>query len=444
MKTVKLYVLPFILALLMLIALGIWANHEMKYARQQALNHMHETSIAVLKSFEGSIRSQVHRGRSATPRLQAILENVVESTGVIFVQVRLQNVTAVSAGEIPVLPEVKPGTVGQQFTSDIFVIWESVRLGECPMQERGKGRRHHGFDREMDLGDLNFGNQEQTLIIGVSDKPYRQTIFEAKKRLQFSGGVGAFAVLVVLGAWCLALRNRFLKESLAATRARSSHLEDLGLSAAGLAHETKNPLGIIRGLAQRIHKEDISPEQIKAISESIMNEVDTASVRLGRFMTYAKSMTPKVRPVMADEFLKHIAGLLQPDCDAAGVKLITRAEPSAIMADKDMLQQVLVNLLLNSLKASTRGSEIEVEIKHVGNKALLTVSDQGAGIPGELISSIFKPYTSGHADGHGMGLAIVKRIVEDHGWEIDLDSEPGSETRFTISQITVSKKGIKL
>ena len=441
MQTIKLYVLPFFLAFLMLIALGIWANHEMNYARQQALNHLHETSIAVLKSLEGSIRSQVYRGRGTTLRLQAILENVVESTGVIFVQIRLQNITAVSAGENPVLPEIKSGTMGQQFTSDIFVLWESVRLGECALQGRCKGRRHHNSGREMDTGDLNFGDQEQTVIIGVSDKPYRQTIFEAKKRLQFSGGSGAFAVLVVLGAWCLALRNRTLKESLAVTRARASHLEELGLSAAGLAHETKNPLGIIRGLAQRIHKEDIGPEQVKTITESIMNEVDTASARLGRFMTYAKSMTPKVQTVMAAEFLKHIASLLQPDCDSAGIKLNTRAEPAAIMADQDMLQQVLVNLLLNSLKASTSGSEIEIEIRHVGSKALLTVSDQGAGISADLMSSIFKPYTSGHADGHGMGLAIVKRIVEDHGWKITLDSVPESGTKATISQIALSEKG---
>jgi signal transduction histidine kinase len=57
------------------------------------------------------------------------------------------------------------------------------------------------------------------------------------------------------------------------------------------------------------------------------------------------------------------------------------------------------------------------------------------------MSSIFKPYTSGHADGHGMGLAIVKRIVEDHGWKITLDSVPESGTKVTISQIALSEKG---
>jgi len=237
------------------------------------------------------------------------------------------------------------------------------------------------------------------------------------------------------------MRNRFLKESLTTTRARASHLEELGLSAAGLAHETKNPLGIIRGLAQRIRKGNISPEEIESISESIMNEVDTASARLGRFMTYAKSRTLQVQPVITAEFLKHVADLLQPDCESAGVRLITRSKSDAIMADPEMLQQLLINLLLNSLQASTDGSEIAIEIQRDGDRALLTICDQGAGIPENLISDIFKPYTTGHSDGHGLGLAIVKRIVEDHGWKITLNSVPGSGTKFTISQIIVSKKG---
>ena len=441
MQTIKLYVLPFFLALLMLAALGIWAGHEKDYARQRALNHMHESSVAVLKSLEGSIRSQVYQGKYARSRLQTILENVVESTGVIFVQVRFQNITAVSAGENPVLPEIKPGTTGQQFIPGIFTLWESVRLGECVMHRKGRGQRHHSRGPGSGIGDLNFGDQEQTLIIGISDKPYRQTVLESKKRLQFSAGSGAFAVLVILGAWCLAMRNRFLKESLTTTRARASHLEELGLSAAGLAHETKNPLGIIRGLAQRILKGNISPDEIESISESIMNEVDTASARLGRFMTYAKSRKLQVQPVMTGEFLKHIADLLQPDCESAGVRLITRSEPDTIMADPEMLQQLLINLLLNGLQASTDGSEITIEIQRDGDRALLTICDQGTGIPENLISDIFKPYTTGHSDGHGLGLAIVKRIVEDHGWKITLDSVPGSGTKFTISQIIVSKKG---
>lgn len=441
MQTLKRYILPSLLALLLLAALGLWAGHELDYARQRALNHLQETSTAVLKSLEGSIRSQVYRGRYARNRLQPILENVVATTGILFVQVRMKNITAISAGEKPALPEIAPASTGQQFIPGIFVLWKSVRLGECVSPGGGRGRRHHGFGRISETADLNFGDREQLLIIGVSDRPYRETIAEAKNRLLFSGGFGALAVLVILGAWFLAMHNRSLEESLAAARARTSHLEELGLSAAGLAHETKNPLGIIRGLAQRIHHENIPPEQVKAISETIMNEVDIASARLGRFMKYAKATVPKIQPVLADTFLRHIGDLLQSDFEAANVRLVTRAGHTAILADRDMLQQVLLNLLLNSLKASAAGSVIEVGITRTDKHAFLTVRDQGSGIPDKLMPGLFKPYTSGDSDGHGMGLAIVKRIVEDHGWEITIDSTPGKGTRITISRIQIAAKG---
>ena len=441
MQTIKVYVLPFFLAFLMLVVLGIWASREMDHARQRSLNHMRESSVAVLKSLEGSIRSQVYQGRYARSRLQPILENVVESTGIIFVQLRFKNITAVSAGENQVLPDIQPGTEGQQFIPGIFVLWDSVRLGKRMMHGRGRGRRHHNQGFGPEAGDLNFGDQQQTLIIGISDEPYRQTILESKKRLQFSSFAGAFAVLVVLVAWCLAVRNRSLKESLATTRNRASHLEELGLSAAGLAHETKNPLGVIRGLAQRIQKENIASEEIATISENIMNEVDTASDRLGRFMTYAKSRTPRVQSVDTTKFLEHIAELLQPDFESVGVKLNVQSASVAILADPEMLQQVLVNLLLNSLQASPAGSTIEMRVELDGDRARLIINDHGAGIPENVRSDIFKPYRSGHSGGHGLGLAIVKRIVEDHGWKITVDSAAGTGTTFTISRIIVLKKG---
>ena len=76
-----------------------------------------------------------------------------------------------------------------------------------------------------------------------------------------------------------------------------------------------------------------------------------------------------------------------------------------------------------------------------GDRARLTISDHGSGIPEDLRSDIFKPYKSGRSGGHGLGLAIVQRIVEDHGWEITVDSTADFGTTFTISRIIVSKKG---
>ena len=102
-----------------------------------------------------------------------------------------------------------------------------------------------------------------------------------------------------------------------------------------------------------------------------------------------------------------------------------------------MLRQVLVNLLLNSLHASSPGSTVTVRMAPKGKKAALTVEDQGDGISPELLPNIFQPYVSENSRGHGLGLAIVKRFVEEHGWNISADSQPHRGTVITISGITI-------
>ena len=103
-----------------------------------------------------------------------------------------------------------------------------------------------------------------------------------------------------------------------------------------------------------------------------------------------------------------------------------------------MLQQLLVNLLLNSLHASSPGGGVTVRMARKGKTAVLTVEDEGSGVSPELLPNIFQPYVSGNARGHGLGLAIVKRFVEEHGWNITVDSQPGRGMAITISGMALS------
>ncbi len=106
-----------------------------------------------------------------------------------------------------------------------------------------------------------------------------------------------------------------------------------------------------------------------------------------------------------------------------------------ILADQEMLRQILVNLLLNSLHASSADGKVTVRMNRKGKRAGLTVEDQGSGVPPELLPNIFQPYVSGNSEGHGLGLAIVKRFAEEHGWTIGVDSRPNRGTAITISGI---------
>lgn len=128
-------------------------------------------------------------------------------------------------------------------------------------------------------------------------------------------------ILAMTFVWIALIRRRTLTAQLAAERLRTAHLEELGLAAAGLAHETKNPLGIIMGIAQQISQRDDIPKDIKLMLEYIMDEVDTASSRLGNFMSFAKPYSPQLAPVDIANLGQEVAEILGPEFEAHNVTL---------------------------------------------------------------------------------------------------------------------------
>jgi signal transduction histidine kinase len=130
--------------------------------------------------------------------------------------------------------------------------------------------------------------------------------------------------------------------------------------------------------------------------------------------------------------------LIRDDMKNAGVVLLTEVDQVKILADKDMLSQILVNLLTNSLRYCHEGGVVKVELKKKrGHVAELLVSDDGEGIPEDILPNIFKPYFTNSASGYGIGLAIVKRIVEQSGWMIKVNSKVGKGTTVIIYNIQV-------
>jgi signal transduction histidine kinase len=218
-------------------------------------------------------------------------------------------------------------------------------------------------------------------------------------------------------------------------------LEELGLAAAGLAHETKNPLGIIMGLSQQIARSpSVTPEN-RVMLGHIIDEVDRATARLGSFMTFAQQREVRATVLEARTVVTKVVEVLKPDFDSAGVSLAVDCPSVKVLADEEMLQQILVNLLLNSLSASSAGMTVTVAVERRGEAARITVADQGVGIAPELLPDIFKPYVSGRPDGHGLGLAVVKRFVEEQGWTIEVASQLQRGTTVTISGIRRSRQG---
>ncbi len=258
--------------------------------------------------------------------------------------------------------------------------------------------------------------------------------------LIFSLSFGFF--IAIITGWYYSVRYKTISGYLETMKSREEEFREFSLIATGLTHETKNPLGIIRGLAQQIFNTENIPKIIRSRAEQIMEQADVTTARLGDFLSYAKVREPKLSPVKIRTLIFHIKELITSDIETANVKFEIICEDTEILADEEMLSQLLMNLILNSLKFVSKGDFIKIILKRNLKKdnASLIIEDSGKGIPEDILPNIFKPYVSKSTSGYGIGLAIVKRIAEKSGWNIKIESKENKGTRVIISNIKLVKK----
>ncbi|MBN1863645.1 MAG: HAMP domain-containing histidine kinase [Victivallales bacterium] len=351
-----------------------------------------------------------------------------------------------------------PGRVNQIFET-LQETSESINYISLS-DTKGKHIASAGYCAHLDNGakfshGKNFIKHEDSVIIrknfpsGTGKPDYTITIsvdtsscFAASDarsnlpKITFIAGSAIFALAFII--WSQFIRIHELGSRLLAEKRKSEFVDELGLAATGLAHETKNPLGVIRGLAQNIADNSKVSVSVRTKAREIMEETDVTTARLGDFLSYARLRKPSPSPIDAQEFITRIAGLLDDDFKNAGIKLVHTVDVPCVMADKDMLSQMLMNLLTNSLKFTPENGRVEILLTPSGGaRATLSVKDNGKGIPAAILPNVFKPYVSGTPEGYGIGLAIVKRIAEQSGWKIKLLSKLDSGTEVTIAGIEV-------
>ncbi len=213
------------------------------------------------------------------------------------------------------------------------------------------------------------------------------------------------------------------------------HLRDLGQAAAGLAHETRNPLGLIRGWTQRLTDSDrCTPEQRRQ-AQSVIEECDRLTSRINQFLEFAKPRRPSLAAVDVEPLVDELAALLEPDLDAKRLRL-DKVGPLAgcrLSADREMLRQALFNLLGNAIHFSPERGCVEIRLVQGHNGSWrMEVADGGPGVAAEHVGSLFTPYFTTRPLGTGLGLAIVRRIAAGHGWEAGYSPRPGGGAIFWL------------
>jgi len=209
----------------------------------------------------------------------------------------------------------------------------------------------------------------------------------------------------------------------------------------GMAHEIKNPLGGLRGAAQLLERE-LPNAELKEYTQIIIGEADRLQSLVDRML--GPNNVPKKHNVNIHQILEHVRQLIQVELpDDAHIHFKLDYDPSLpdIMADSDMMIQIILNITRNAVQALDGNGEITFKtrplrnftIGHTHHRLVLQVDimDNGSGIPEELQEQIFYPMVTGRADGTGLGLSIAQSLINQHNGLIKVTSRP-AETVFTL------------
>lgn len=198
---------------------------------------------------------------------------------------------------------------------------------------------------------------------------------------------------------------------------RAEQLAAVGQLAAGVAHEIRNPLTSIKMLVQAGLEDGVLPAEDLRVIEPEVRRMERS---LQTFLDFARPPKPERRRTGLNDIVRHVIGLIQGRAAKQRVQLTTMLpdEEVWLIADAQQLQQVLINLALNSLDEMPHGGGIQFAVHTFQNEAIIQVADDGPGLSREIASRLFEPFASSKSTGMGLGLVISRRIVEDHGGTI--------------------------
>ncbi len=205
---------------------------------------------------------------------------------------------------------------------------------------------------------------------------------------------------------------------------RSERLAALGKMAAGVAHELRNPLSSIKGLALVLQSKFSGRDQERETAHILVQEVERLNRSISELLDYARPQKLRKDEVDLQKLLHKAVSLLSIDAEAAGVTMVTDFPDiiPLIQADEDKLNQVFLNLFLNGIQAMEHGGTLSVSTVKSEHTIKVIVADTGCGIVSENLNRVFDPYFTTKPEGTGLGMAMSAKIIEEHGGTITLQS----------------------
>ena len=237
----------------------------------------------------------------------------------------------------------------------------------------------------------------------------------------------------------LAEANRHLQEAEAQGR-RTERLAALGQLSAGLAHEIRNPLSTIKGSAEMLLKNvDADGAVAHELAGFISTEVDRTNALVTRFLDFARPLALRLEKTEIAEVIDEAVAQVEKHTPPLDVSIYKNYSPDIppFLLDRQLIERVFYNLLLNAAQASPPQGTVTVKTRQFGettgdDTVEISVIDRGTGIASKDRESIFNPFFTTKSSGVGLGLAIVSKIVDEHGGQITVESEPGAGSVFRV------------
>ncbi|MGR7008241.1 two-component system sensor histidine kinase ZraS [Klebsiella aerogenes] len=296
-------------------------------------------------------------------------------------------------------------------------------------------RGHHMGMMKRCNSALAQPNVPQVIFIAFDSRELDAAQARGLRNMMIMLVAAALVIVATILAQFWFRRYRRSRQQLQEAMARKEKLMALGHLAAGVAHEIRNPLSSIKGLAKYFAERTPPGGEAQELALVMAKEADRLNRVVSELLELVRPAHLNYQPVDINALIHHSLQLVSQDAQSRGIELqfTPRPELTSIKADPDRLNQVLLNLYLNAMQAIGCGGVIHVSASEADRQRVkIIVKDSGKGMSDEELQAIFTPYFTTKADGTGLGLAVVQNIIEQHGGTIRAESQPGAGAIFTL------------
>lgn len=318
---------------------------------------------------------------------------------------------------------------------DLYPLWEMdagqiIGALEGSSSATGLYRSPGGGYLKAGYAPVTRAGEEAVAIAAVeADAEFLGGLQDLRAILIFATTLSAAGLIVFV--WFATIAARSLvkaRESLL----HAETLASMGRMAAGIAHEIRNPLFIIRGAAERL--KSAHPESSRDIEELVVEEVDRLDAILTDYLLFARNESAPKQQIDLVNVLRRSITLVQRTGGADGISIETDFEigEASLYGEEKKLQQVFLNILLNAIQATVGEGRIDVNLGRNASNFTIRFSDTGRGIPEKDRERIFEPFYTTRPSGSGLGLAVARRVITDHGGTIAAHPRSGGGTVVTV------------